>query len=331
LAKVPGKVSKYVSTMTNGRFVIEVDYRGLPTEKILADVQANKIQSGFSGIYYAPKGLKALYFGCAIPFGLSPQEQTAWLRYKKNPDDGFTYIQSLYAKLDLGNVIPFPAAATGGQMGGWFKKELSSVDSLKGLKMRIPGLGAEVMAELGVITEKVFKDEKEPRIPIHQIATTLENEDINAAEWTGPYDDTKLGLHKAGADFYYFPGWWEPSTTLDIQVSKKAWDGLDEDFKSIFQAACDATYQEILSEYDIKNATFLQKLIDKKVTIRRFPGDILKEAQDQTDKLLRDYDLNKTFNEVHEEWQKFRKSLRKWNRLTNLDASSFDALRDPRE
>ncbi|MFM6139803.1 MAG: ABC transporter substrate-binding protein, partial [Sphaerospermopsis kisseleviana] len=146
LFQAPEKVCTLVKKMTGGRFEISLDRNGDgDTEKILTKVSDGQIQCGYSGIYYNTPTYRPLFFGCAIPFGLNLQEQIAWLSYKKNPNDEFTYIQSIYKdKLDL-NVIPFLAGTTGSQMGGWFKEKVTSINDLKEKVMRIPGLGAEVL------------------------------------------------------------------------------------------------------------------------------------------------------------------------------------------
>ena len=152
LYQAPMMICDRIKEITNDRFVIEIETNGsIPTEPITEPIlervsKGKDVQCGFSGIYYAKPEYRPLYFGGAIPFGLSPQEQTAWLLYKENPADQLTYIQSLYKKIGL-NVIPFPAAATGGQMGGWFKKKVESVKDFNGLVMRIPGLGADVLSK----------------------------------------------------------------------------------------------------------------------------------------------------------------------------------------
>jgi TRAP-type mannitol/chloroaromatic compound transport system substrate-binding protein len=261
LYKAPFMIRERLKEITNHQFIIEVDTTGgIPTEQILEKVSDGKaVQCGFSGIYYENTKYRPLYFGCAIPFGLSPQEQTAWLTYKKNSSDKLTYIQNLYRELEL-NVIPFPAGATGGQMGGWFKKEINSVSDFNGLTMRIPGLGADVLSDyFGIMTDKKIFGEA---LSLEKIAVKLAKEGkggIQAADWIGPHDDLQLNLHKSGAKFYYYPGWWEPSTTFDVQVNAKAWDDLPDAYKSTFEAVCYETYTKILSEYDRKMLNYLSK------------------------------------------------------------------------
>jgi TRAP-type mannitol/chloroaromatic compound transport system substrate-binding protein len=327
LYKAPFMIRQRLKEITNDQFIIEVDTTGgIPTDQILEKVSDGKdVQCGFSGIYYENTKYRPLYFGCAIPFGLSPQEQTAWLSYKKNSTDKLTYIQNLYTELKL-NVIPFPAGATGGQMGGWFTKKINSVADFKGLIMRIPGLGADVLSDyFDIETDKKIFGEA---LSLEQIAVKLEEggsgsgSGILAAEWIGPHDDLQLNLHKAGAKYYYYPGWREPSTTFDVQVNGSAWDALPLEYKCIFEAVCYETYTKILFEYDQKNA---QSVVEIKrlensgnIQILQFPDEVLRFAQAKTAELLKKYDKNDLFLTVHKDWEDFKKQMRSWSDYSDL-------------
>ena len=199
-------------------------------------------------------------------------------------------------------------------MGGWFKKEINSVDDFKGLIMRIPGLGADVLSDyFGIKTDKKIFGKA---LSIGEISTELKKGTIQAAEWIGPHDDFQLNLHKAGAKYYYYPGWWEPSTTFDILVNQKAWDDLPDPYRSIFRSACMETYLEILSDYDRQNSQYLVNLKNLGVKILPFPEFLLKEAKLKTDKLLELYDETiDHFGDVHKEWRSFKNKIREWSSL----------------
>lgn len=315
LFQAPERVCNLVSKMTNERFKINLKRTG-ETEEILNKVSDGDIECGFSGIYYSRPKYKALFFGCAIPFGLNPQEQTAWLNYKKDPSEDYTFIQSLYPdKFEL-NIIPFPAAATGGQMGGWFKEEIKSIEQLKGKIMRIPGLGANVWKD-------AFKMRTHDEFGSPSVEKTIEKlkaGDYFAVEWTSPHDDLELGLHKA-ANFYYYPGWWEPSTTFDVQVNIDAWNKLPPYYKEIFKAACNKTYMSILTEYNLKNSLALEKIKIKHtdVKLRRFDTEILDKAKNTTIELLELYANDaKIFKDIYEEWLNFKSRIQAWSDLNKL-------------
>ncbi|MDJ0616661.1 MAG: hypothetical protein QNJ63_07910 [Calothrix sp. MO_192.B10] len=193
LWKAPEMVCNRVSELTNGQFKIELVRTG-KTEEILRKVNKGEIQCGYSGTYYGDN-YKALYFACAIPFGLNPQQQNAWLYYKKNPDDKFTFVQTIYHRVGFKKIISFPAGATGGQMGGWFNKEINNTDDFDGLKMRIPGLGGDVLSKFGVITHKELEKSGD-KIPVDEAVKRLKEGKLDAVEWTGPYDDIQLGLNR---------------------------------------------------------------------------------------------------------------------------------------
>ncbi|NEQ77718.1 MAG: ABC transporter substrate-binding protein [Okeania sp. SIO2C9] len=314
LFQAPDRVCDLVRKMTNNRFNIKLKRTG-ETEEILTKVSNGQIQCGFSGIYYSTPKYRALFFGCAIPFGLNPQEQTAWLNYKKNPNDKYTFIQSIYKeKLEL-NIIPFPAAATGGQMGGWFKEEIISIEQLRNKVIRIPGLGADVCQKaFGMTTHEQLGS-----ISLETAIEKLKEGDFFAVEWTSPHDDFELGLHRA-ANFYYYPGWWEPSTTFDVQVNINAWDDLPSHYQEIFKVACHENYMSILTEYNLKNSLALKKIEETGVKLKRFDTNILTKARSTTKELL-DFYANQDediFKDIYEEWLNFKSRIRAWSDLNKL-------------
>ncbi len=151
-------------------------------------------------------------------------------------------------------------------MGGWFNKEINSVDDLKGLKMRIPGLGGEVMRRAGATPITM---------PGSEIFTSLQTGAIDATEWVGPYNDVAFGLHKA-ARYYYYPGWHEPGPGLETLINKHAWESLPADLQAIIEVACQAVMTDIVAEYTHGNARAVQQLAaDPDVEIRRFPQEVL--------------------------------------------------------
>ncbi len=275
----------------------------------------SRIQCGYGGIYYTSSKYKPLFFGCAIPFGLNIQEQIAWLNYKKSSSDELTYIQSIYKdKLNL-NIIPFPAGTTGGQMGGWFKEKVNSINDLNGKIMRIPGLGAEVLQNLGMKTHQQLVKP----ISVAESIELLQKGEFSAVEWTGPYDDMQLALHKA-AKFYYYPGWWEPSTTFDVQVNLDVWGKLPTHYQEIFKAACHEVYMNTLAEYEHKNSQALKELPNNGVELVEFSSEILQAAQKETEKLLNLYArIDTPFKEIYDEWRNFKKQIRSWSKLNHID------------
>ena len=314
LYDAPEKVCTLVKKMTGGRFEITLERTG-ETEEILRKVSAGDIQCGYGGIYYSTPKYRSLFFGCAIPFGLNIQEQIAWLNYKKSSNDELTYIQSIYKdKLDL-NIIPFPAGTTGGQMGGWFKEKVNSINDLQGKVMRIPGLGAEVLQKLGMIPHGSLNQ----AISVDESIKKFEQGLFSAVEWTGLYDDMQLGLHNV-AKFYYYPGWWEPSTTFDVQVNLDVWRKLPPHYQEIFKAACHEVYMNTLVEYEHKNSQALKELPNNGVELVQFSSEILKAAQKETETLLNLYaKQDPVFKEIYDEWRNFKEQIRSWSKLNHIN------------
>ena len=220
-------------------------------------------------------------------------------------------MHKLYADF---NVISFPAGNTGVQMGGWFKNNIQTVGDLKGLKMRIPGLGGEVMSRLGVNVQV---------LPGGEIFLALDRGTVDAAEFVGPYDDEKLGLNEAAA-YYYYPGWWEPGATLDATVNLDAWNALPEEYQEVFKTATYEANINMLAKYDALNGAALQSLIDKGTQLVPYSDDILKAASDASTALFEENaGKDATFKEVYESWKTFREQVSSWNRVNELSFSKF--------
>ncbi len=162
-------------------------------------------------------------------------------------------------------LIPNAAGNTGVQMAGWFNKEINSVEDLKGLKMRIPGLGGEVLRKAGGTPVS---------LPGGEIFTSLKSGAIDATEWVGPYNDLAFGLYKA-AKYYYYPGWHEPGTTLECFINEKAYRALPKDLQFIVRQACRIANQDMLAEYTARNNDALHSLVNKHhVELRALPKDV---------------------------------------------------------
>ena len=302
-------VCKRVKEMTNGRFTITPFAAGeiVPGLQVLDAVQAGTVECGHTASYYYIGKNPALGFATAVPFGLNAQQQNAWLYH----GGGLEAMQKIYSNF---NVINFPAGNTGVQMGGWFKREIKSVADLKGLKMRIPGLGGEVMGRLGVNVQV---------LPGGEIYLALDRGAIDAAEWVGPYDDEKLGLHKA-APFYYYPGWWEPGPTLDVLVNRKAWERLPKEYQEIFKTAAYEANINMLAQYDTLNQQALGKLVSGGTKLIPYSKEIMQAAQKAAfDLYEQNASKDGTFKQVYDQWKAFREQIYKWNGINELSFANF--------
>ncbi len=292
-------VGKRVEAMTGGKFKIDVRSAGelAPGLEVLNVVEQGAVPLGHTASYYYIGKSPATAFGTALPFGFNYRQQNAWL-YQGG---GLDMLRELYA--DKFGVIQFPAGNTGQQMGGWFNKEVETLADMQGLKMRIPGLGAQVMNKLGVTVQV---------LPGGEIFQALQTGAIDAAEWVGPYDDEKLGFQEA-AKFYYAPGWWEPGPTLEVQVNLEKFNELPEEYQAALETASYQANLEMMAVYDARNQEALQRLVDGGVQLRVFSNEILKASEEAAFSLFDELaQEDGDFKTIFAEWKTFRENIQKW-------------------
>lgn len=260
-----------ITEASGGRLNVKVYGGGelVPAFEVFDAVGRGVAEMGHSAAYYWKGKAAAAPFFCTVPFGLNAQEMNGWLY----DGGGLDLWRELYAPF---NLVPFPAGNTGVQMAGWFNREIRSVRDLAGLKMRIPGIGGDVMARLGVTAVN---------LPGAEIYTAMQSGAIDATEWVGPYNDLAFGLHTV-AKHYYYPGWQEPGPAMECMVNKTAFDALPADLKALVEACCRAINTSLLAEYTARNQQALDQLIrEHKVDVRRLPADVLaalRRASDDT-------------------------------------------------
>lgn len=296
-----------VAAITGGKFKITPRAAGelAPPLEVLNVVSQGAVPCGHTAAYYYVGKSPAAAFGTTLPFGLNAQQQNAWL-YEAG---GLKMLQDLYARKF--GVIQFPAGNTGAQMGGWFRKEISKVSDLQGLKMRIPGLGGQVMGKLGVTVQT---------LPGGEIFQALQTGAIDAAEWVGPYDDEKLGLHKV-AKYYYYPGWWEPGPTLELQINLNEWKKLPAEYQAAIQTAAFESNTTMLARYDARNNEALQRLLKAGVILRPYSNEILAAAEKASFELYDEFAAKDAdFKRIYGEWKQFRDRIYAWN---NINEGSF--------
>ena len=261
-------LARYIREMSAGRMEITIYAAGelVPAFEIFDAVSQGSAEMGHGAAYYWRGKSEAAQFFATIPFGLNAHEQNAWLYY----GGGLDLWREVYEPF---NLVPFPAGNTGVQMGGWFNKPIESMADLNGLKMRIPGIGGEVLRRAGGTPVN---------LPLSEIFTALQTGSIDATEWVSPYNDVAIGLHQA-ARYYYYPGWQEPGPTLECMINRDAWESLPEDLQAIVRVACQATTLDMISEFMARNATSLQQLqADGNVEVRAFPDEVLAGLKELT-------------------------------------------------
>lgn len=302
-------LAQQVEAMSEGAFKIRTYPAGeiVPSLQVLDAVQNGIVQIGHSASYYFTGKNPALAFDAGVPFGLTARQQAAWLL----EGGGLELLRGVFADF---NIINFPAGSTGAQMGGWFRNEIASVGDLKGLKMRIPGLGGEVMSRLGSTVQVLAGSDIYP---------ALERGAIDATEWVGPYDDLKLGFHKI-AKFYYYPGWWEPGPTLSYLVNKDAWNALPKSFQEIFASAAAHAATVLQTRYDQRNPGALAQLIAEGTELRAFPQDLLEAAATTSRELLEEQaSADEAYRKIFEAWKKARSDAFRWFSTAELAYANF--------
>ena len=301
--------SDRLSALTEGKFAVKAFPAGelVPGLQVLDAVQAGTVEMGHTAGYYYIGKSASLAFDTALPFGLTGRQQNAWLYH----GGGLELMQKVYS--DFG-IINFPGGNKGAQMGGWWRKELKSVNDLKGLKMRIPGLGGQVMTRLGIVTQTLAGGDIYP---------ALEKGTVDSAEFVGPYDDEKLGLYKV-APICYYPGWWEPGPNLSFLVNLEQWKKLPKDYQNALQAAAAEANVDMLARYDAVNPAAMRALKKKGASFKRFPGDILKAAQVQSFDLFEDTAAkDATYKKIYADWKEFRALAYEWNSIGELGYEEY--------
>ena len=292
------RASESLSAMTDGRFQLRVYEANelVPAFEVMDAVQQGTVQVGHSPSYYYTGKAPVLAFDTCVPFGLNARQQHAWL-YDAG---GLELVRETFSDF---NIVPFPAGNTGAQMGGWFRREIMTPADLSGLKMRIPGLGAEVMDRLGVTVQNLAAGEIYP---------ALERGAIDAVEWVGPYDDEKLGFQNA-ARFYYYPGWWEPGPSTTFQVNRDAWDALPSTYQAAFQVAVRSSAHGVETTYDARNPAALRRLVEGGVQLRAFSPEIMEVSRVASQEILEERAASDVaYRRVYEHWSAFRSEVFDW-------------------
>ncbi|RLA60879.1 MAG: C4-dicarboxylate ABC transporter [Epsilonproteobacteria bacterium] len=286
--------------LSDGSLEIKVYPKNIlvPALQVFDATSAAQIDAFHSGVYYWKGKNSAFSIFGGMPLGLSSEEMITWMKF----GGGYELWRETYAKF---NLYPLIGGTTGPQMGGWFKKEIHSLSDLKGLKMRIPGLGGEIMKKLGV---------NPILLPAGEIYTALERGTIDATEWVGPALDSIMGFDRAAS--YYYKGWHEPGSILELTFNKTKWEKLSRVHKAIISTAAEEMTSNMLQEFRYKNAKALRE-IDKKVQIKTFSKEIMDAAKIALKEILQEESSKSNdFKRVLESYQSFWKLNQPWDNIS---------------
>jgi TRAP-type mannitol/chloroaromatic compound transport system substrate-binding protein len=303
--------SKYCADMTDNKFQIRVFASGeiVPGLQVADAVQNGTVEMGHTASYYYIGKDPTFAFDTAIPFGLNARQQDAWMNWGGGRD----LVNEFYKDY---NIYGVPCGNTGCQMGGWFRKEIKTVDDLKGLKMRIGGFAGQVLAPLGLVSQQIAGGEIYP---------ALEKGTIDAAEWVGPYDDQKLGFNKV-AQFYYYPGWWEGGPQLSNFINLAKWNELPKAYQAVVEAASAKAHTQMLAKYDAQNPKALRELIAAGTKLMPFPQPVMEACLASANTLYAETSAkNAKFKKIFDQWKQFRAEEVLWFRVAENTFDNFMA------
>jgi TRAP-type mannitol/chloroaromatic compound transport system substrate-binding protein len=291
-----------VDRCSAGRLKIRVYGAGelVPAFEVFDAVSRGTAELGHGASYYWKGKTEAASVFTAIPFGMVSAEMNAWLYF----GGGLQLWEETYAPF---GILPVPCGNSSCQMGGWFNREIRRIEDLRGLRMRIPGFGGEVLQRAGGVAVT---------LPGGEIFTALQTGTIDAAEWIGPWNDLAFGLHRA-AKYYYYPGWQEPGSTLECLVNRRAYDSLPEDLQQILLACCRAVNDTMLAEFTARSFEALQQLVEvHKVQVRPFPPEVLRRLRELSQQVLdATAARDPQFRKVLASATQFQRGVSQWTRI----------------
>ncbi len=306
-------VGELITKASGGRLEVQVFGAGeiVPAFEAIDAVANGTVEMGHGAPYYWKGKVPAAQYIAAMPFGLLAQELNAWFEF----GGGQELADEVYAEMGCKF---FPAGNTGVQMGGWYNKEMNTIDDYQGLKLRMPGLGGEVAKLAGATVIN---------LPGGELLGAMSSGTIDAMEWVGPYNDYSFGIHKV-AQYYYYPGWHEPGTCLDCFINLEAYNSLDDDLKEIVAMANKIANATVLSESVARNNEFLTKLTQEEgVDLRRFSDGILTSLGGLAGTYLSEQmAADPLSRKVGESLVKFREEARAWTGLSEEPMAAARAL-----
>jgi TRAP-type mannitol/chloroaromatic compound transport system substrate-binding protein len=302
-------MAKAVAEATDNKFQIQVFAGGeiVPGLQVVDAVQNGTVECGHTASYYYFGKDPTFAFGTSVAFGPNQRLNQGWYTL----GGGGEVLNEFYKKY---NCVSMLAGNTGCQMGGWFRKEINSVDDLKGLKMRIGGFPGRVIQKLGAVPQQIAAGDIYP---------ALEKGTIDAAEWVGPYDDEKLGFYKVAPNYYY-PGWWEGGSMIMAMFNLDKWNSLPKNYQAILQQAAAYANTWCMAKYDLVNPPALRRLLANGVKLHGFSPAIMEACFKAAHELHSEISAtNESFKKVYDSMNAYMKPGYSWWQVAELNYDSF--------
>src|SRR6516162_9995242 len=301
--------SKYIGEATDNKFQVQSFAAGeiVPGLQVLDAVQNGTVEACHTATYYFIGKDPTWALFCAVPFSVNTRQQNAWFQ----DGDGLKLMNEFGKKF---NVYSLVSGNTGAQMGGWFRKEIKTVEDLKGLKFRIGGWAGKTLQKLGVVPQQIAGGDIYP---------ALEKGTIDAAEWVGPYDDEKLGFYKI-APYYYYPGWWEGGTALHFFINSDKWDALPKAYKSLLTIACGYANMDVQARYDARNPQAIKRLVAAGTQLRPFSQAIMEACLKASNEVNAETSaVNPDFKKILDSQTEFRNDGNLWWQVAEYSYETF--------
>jgi len=303
------QIAARVAALTDNKFQIQTFAGGeiVPGLQVLDAVQAGTVECGHTALYYYFGKDDAFVFGSALPFGMNSRMQNAWLIHGGG--------QALLNEFLKGyNSYFMSGGNTHAQMGGWFRKPITKVDDMKGLKFRLGGFAGKIMQRVGVVPQQIAGGDIYP---------ALEKGTIDGAEWVGPYDDEKLGFYKV-AKFYHYPGWWEPSSTTGFIANLEKWNGLPKLYREALTSACQEATNWVQAKYDASNAAALKRLASQGTVLQPFSPEVMDACYKAAQELYAELNQkNPAFKKLYESYKAFMDDGYLWHQVAHSTMDSY--------
>ncbi len=302
-------MANYVRDATDGNFDIQVFASGeiVPGLQAMDSTANGTVEMCHTACYYYWGKDPTWALATAVPFSLNARQMNAWFYFGGGND----LMNEFFGK---NGIYGLPCGNTGVQMGGWYRKEINSLDDLKGLKMRIGGFGGKVISKLGVVPQQIAGGDIYP---------SLEKGTLDATEWVGPYDDEKLGFYKV-AKYYYYPGWWEGGPALHALINKDKWASLPKAYQAALTSACEAANTDMMASYDYKNPPALKRLVSKGAVLRPFSKEILEASFDAAQSTYAEMSgSNPDFKKIHDSQMAYMNDAYLWWQVAENTYDTF--------